>query len=276
MIRITPLFIGLLSLSKYTSSQTQKYKCSKKAPFKPEDIFEWANCDWTMSHPQECTEKTPKKLMKCRIVCEDVEIKPEPLKSCELKKLDLVFLVDGSGSVKTDNFELTKSFMRRVVSGLDYDENASHVSIVQFSDREELELLNSYSREVVDKTIDQMEYHDGTQTYTGAAIEFIDEVIFEHFSRSDAVQVMILLTDGIAHDAIETGIDKLENRGVVSIAVGVSGYDIEQLKKIASEESLILEASDFIELQDNSEFLTETLCSDELAKFMNRNETLVN
>ena len=125
-----------------------------------------------MSHPQDCREAHSHKLMRCRIVCEDVDddvvIPIVPVivpNTCVAKKLDLVFVVDGSGSVQAANFELQKTFIHDVLDELDYGVDASRVSIVQFSDREELEILNSASKAAVDDTVNNLVYHDGQATY---------------------------------------------------------------------------------------------------------------
>jgi len=106
--------------------------------------------------------------------------------------------------------------------------------------------------------------------YTGAALEFTNYQIFRVASRADAVQVRILLTDGTSHDAIEAPVEQLKNRGVVSIAVGVGAYDINQLRTIASREELILEAVDFASLGDVTEMLTQLVCDDGLVSLENR------
>ena len=106
--------------------------------------------------------------------------------------------------------------------------------------------------------------------YTGAALEFTNDQVFRVASRADAVQVMILLTDGTSHDAIEAPVEQLKNRGVVSIAVGVGAYDINQLRTIASREELILEAVDFASLGDVTEMLTQLVCDDGLVSLENR------
>ena len=82
-----------------------------------------------------------------------------------------MFVVDGSGSVQAANFELQKTFIHDVLDELDYGVDASRVSIVQFSDREELEILNSASKAAVDDTVDNLVYHDGQATYRVVLLE---------------------------------------------------------------------------------------------------------
>ena len=78
------------------------------------------------------------------------------------------------------------------------------------------------------------------------------------------------ITEKFITEKFEAPVEQLKNRGVVSIAVGVGAYDINQLRTIASREELILEAVDFASLGDVTEMLTQLVCDDGLVGLENR------
>merc|ERR1712179_61548 len=64
---------ALVVLSSVTEATHPHYGCAKKAPFKSDDFFDWANCEWDMEHPQLCEEGKDKRMMTCQITCEEVD-----------------------------------------------------------------------------------------------------------------------------------------------------------------------------------------------------------
>ena len=60
------------------------FQCAAQAPFKANDWFEWANCEWTMEHPQKCKEGKPQRMMTCQVVCCEAE-PAKPAKSYVMK-----------------------------------------------------------------------------------------------------------------------------------------------------------------------------------------------
>merc|ERR1712071_226807 len=64
---------GLVVLSSVAEATHPHYGCAKKAPFKSDEFFDWANCEWDMEHPQLCKEGKDKKMMTCQITCEEVD-----------------------------------------------------------------------------------------------------------------------------------------------------------------------------------------------------------
>ena len=48
-------------------------------------------------------------------------------------KMDLVFLLDGSGSVGSSNFQRTTDFVQRIIEGFEVGHNASQFGLIVFS-----------------------------------------------------------------------------------------------------------------------------------------------
>ena len=53
--------------------------------------------------------------------------------ACSGAATDVVFLIDGSKSVRPENFELVKKWINQIVDKLDVSEAKTHVGLVQYS-----------------------------------------------------------------------------------------------------------------------------------------------
>lgn len=53
--------------------------------------------------------------------------------ACSNSAIDVVFLIDGSKSVRPENFELVKKWINQIIDKLDVSESKAHVGLVQYS-----------------------------------------------------------------------------------------------------------------------------------------------
>jgi len=243
------------------------FQCAEKAPFQVNDWFEWANCEWSMEHPQKCKPNEPQRMMTCQVVCEETEPR-QPAKNktvvqmCELAKIDLTFLIDGSGSVGSSHFDMTKEFLKDVITHLDVSVDSTHVNIIQYSHYYDAVVLNATSKANLLQTVNDIKFHDGSTTRTGGAISFAAQVVFTpQVSRQNVTHVFVVMTDGKAQDDFATPIAALHAMGIDTIAVGVgSGVDMSELAAIASEPANVHSSPDFASLKKLQEQLTEEIC----------------
>lgn len=56
------------------------------------------------------------------------------------KAVDLLFVLDGSGSVGQKTFDKQKKFVNLVVSRLNISDNATRVAVLQYSDEAKMEI----------------------------------------------------------------------------------------------------------------------------------------
>jgi len=120
---------------------------------------------------------------------------------------DIVFVLDRSGSIGSANFNLTKSFLSRLVSGLDVDGGSTRVGIVAFSTNVSLIFnLGSYSTVAdVQAAISAINYTTGG-TNTARALAYVRTTMLtsEAGDRSNASNVVLVLTDGQSDSAYNT------------------------------------------------------------------------
>lgn len=76
---------------------------------------------------------------------------------------------------------MVKKFLKRLTSEFDIAENASHVGLLQFSDRKsmsyEFALNEMHSNKQVRRAIKRMKYRAGSKTNTGDALRIVDNYV---------------------------------------------------------------------------------------------------
>ena len=123
--------------------------------------------------------------------------------------VDIIFVVDESGSVNATNFEIMKSFLSQLVGGLDIDGGNTRVGLVTYSlsvDTAEAFNLNAYSSVAdVQSAIAALTF-TGRTTYTHLALEYVRTTMLTSATgdRPDVSNAVVVLTDGKSTNASET------------------------------------------------------------------------
>ncbi|XP_038965345.1 cartilage matrix protein isoform X1 [Rattus norvegicus] len=151
---------------------------------------------------------------------------------------DLVFLIDGSKSVRPENFELVKKFINQIVDTLDVSDRLAQVGLVQYSSsiRQEFPLGRFHTKKDIKAAVRNMSYME-KGTMTGAALKYLIDNSFTVSSgaRPGAQKVGIVFTDGRSQDYINDAARKAKDLGFKMFAVGVGNAVEEELREIASE-----------------------------------------
>ncbi|XP_039249145.2 collagen alpha-1(XXI) chain-like [Styela clava] len=201
--------------------------------------------------------------------------------------LDIIFVVDGSGSIGPENFEIVKQWLvSQTVNIYEAFEDAAHVEVLQYSNKDTSgagvsigdsnkfvipfvlgECVNNAS--CFSPRIMNMSYLS-SGTYTYYALRRVMEV---EFSKSPSYitskKAMILVTDGRAHDGffLQSWHDKY-NDTVTAFAIGVGNYILDELQTIANGgtgNDRVFTFHDFSALRNNSShFITALINSTDL------------
>ncbi|XP_028410884.1 contactin-5-like [Dendronephthya gigantea] len=117
---------------------------------------------------------------------------------CGVSKMNLMFLVDGSGSVPLATFEEFKKFMALLVEKFDIGPDTTHVGVLQYSSEPRTGLEFHFSEHqtlaAVKDAISKVKYHYGAYTFGGYAMRLAQQII-NHYDRTDAKNVWVLLMD---------------------------------------------------------------------------------
>ncbi|XP_026068787.1 matrilin-4-like isoform X9 [Carassius auratus] len=188
--------------------------------------------------------------------------------TCRSSNIDLVLLIDGSKSVRPQNFELVKQFVNQVVDQLDVSPKGTRVGLVQYSSRvrTEFPLSMFQTKEEIKKAVMNVEYME-KGTMTGLALKHMVE---NSFSEADGARpaekniprVGLVFTDGRSQDDIQDWAKKAKEAGITMYAVGVGKAVEDELREIASEpvEKHFFYSADFTAISQIAENLKLNVC----------------
>lgn len=152
---------------------------------------------------------------------------------------DIVFLVDGSNYIGSNNFPYVRDFMINVVNQLEVNPERVQIGLMQFAEQPKIEFYLNTARDrqdVVDR-ISQLRLMGGSFLNTGAAMEYALRNMFNVAAgsrqRQGVQQVLVLITGGPAQDEIKIVADKLALGGVLTFAVSSGQADQTVLQSVA-------------------------------------------
>jgi len=188
------------------------------------------------------------------------------------KDFDLTFLIDGSGSIRqagAGNFDLMKTFIKRVIDGFNVGFDNTHVGAIIYSSSSYVKpvfgLGTYFNKKNIDKAIDDMQYPSGG-TSTGKALEKARTQLYTPAQdREDKPNVCIVITDGKADDSVEQPANELRTLKEATIfAIGVGkNYDKAELTKMAGNTRNVYTA-DFNDLENVIEQIKLSACQGSL------------
>ncbi|XP_070690879.1 collagen alpha-6(VI) chain-like [Pempheris klunzingeri] len=180
---------------------------------------------------------------------------------------DIVFLVDGSSSIGSDNFQEVRQFLRSIIDALDIGPDKVRIGLAQYSDEPHKEFL---LKDHMDKNsllaeVDTFPYRTGG-TETGKAIDFILTQYFTKKAGSRASQrvpqIVVVITDGDSTDDVVAPAQRLRQQGVIVFGVGVGEVNLKQLESVANRppERFLFTIGSFQALQMLTKGLLQTVC----------------
>ncbi|XP_029820450.1 cartilage matrix protein [Manacus vitellinus] len=202
--------------------------------------------------------------------------------------LDLVFLIDGSKSVRPENFELVKKFINQIVDSLEVSDKQAQVGLVQYSSsvRQEFPLGQFKNKKDIKAAVKKMSYME-KGTMTGQALKYLVDSSFASINgaRPGVPKVGIVFTDGRSQDYITDAAKKAKDSGFRMFAVGVGNAVEDELREIASEPVAehYFYTADFRTISKIGKKLQMKICVEEdpcecksIVKFQTKVEDLIN
>ncbi|XP_069751394.1 LOW QUALITY PROTEIN: cartilage matrix protein [Narcine bancroftii] len=158
--------------------------------------------------------------------------------TCSSGAVDVGFIIDGSKSVRPENFELVKKFINQIVDSLDVGDQKARVALIQYSSsvRTEFPLNKFKTKQSIKAAVKKMEYME-RGTMTGLALQHLAEKVFvpSQGARENIPKVGIVFTDGRSQDYINNYAQKIKDQGIKMLAIGVGNALEEELRTIASD-----------------------------------------
>ncbi|XP_062393820.1 matrilin-2-like [Sardina pilchardus] len=179
--------------------------------------------------------------------------------------MDLVFVIDGSKSLGTANFERVKRWVNDIVEALAVSRGGTRVGLIQYSTkvRTEFTLAQHDRTQAIQQAVSSMQYM-GRGSMTGSALRHMFERSFStaEGGRHGVPHVSIVFTDGRSQDDVSGWATKAKQAGVRIYAVGVGKAIEDELREIASEpdEKHLYYAEDLNRMGDITDKLKAEIC----------------
>ncbi|ELW66315.1 Integrin alpha-D [Tupaia chinensis] len=150
---------------------------------------------------------------------------PAALPECPVQEMDIVFLIDGSGSIDQSDFNRMKDFVRAVMG--QFKGTDTLFSLMQYSNLLETHFTFTKFRtsSSPQSLVDPVVQHKGL-TFTATGILRVVKELFhsKNGARKSAKKILIVITDGQKYkDPLEYSdvIPQAERAGVIRYAIGV-------------------------------------------------------
>ncbi|XP_053183672.1 collagen alpha-6(VI) chain-like [Scomber japonicus] len=184
----------------------------------------------------------------------------------EVNKVDIVFIVDESGSIGQANFELVRDFLHSIVSSLDVSQTTVRVGIVTYNDNPTAQAyLDTFNDKNDTRQFIKILPYTGGGTNTGKALNFTRDEIFNETkgSRKDVQKVAVVITDGESQDNVSEAAVRLRRKGITVFAVGIKNASKTELEQIASypPHKHVFTVDSFTELKPMKTILQKILCN---------------
>ena len=163
-------------------------------------------------------------------------------------------MIDTSGSIGDDNFELIRQFTANVTTELINESPSSAIGVILFSVTAALQFdLRAYtSLNSLLSAIEQLPYSSGRRTNTHEALELLLSTAQngDLRLRNNSLHSVIVITDGRSTDPSATisAANKLHTSNIILFdvySVGVGGANLTELNRIASSPEFVFFTSSF-------------------------------
>jgi len=184
--------------------------------------------------------------------------------------LDLVFVLDSSGSITATRFEIVKRMVISVVNELEVGMNKTRIGLIYWSNNAYVAFkMNDYGqvKQDVVEAIRRVPYR-GNWTHTQAALQLVYSTTFQpqHGDRDGVENVAIVISDGNSNvfqqlTSVQAAVCR--QNGIRMVAIGLGDMvNVAELSMIASrplEVNMFIHPS-FDELENITASLLQTTC----------------
>lgn len=199
-------------------------------------------------------------LLFCCLLMVGIALPQEQSRAQEGCSVDLMLVLDGSGSIQPGDFETMKDFVYELANSFTVGPSDANIGIIQFSNTAELYLPLSSDGDRVNASIENMTQF-GDRTNIAAAIDLAQEQFVTR--RENIPRVIIVLTDGLhnmdGNPIASADIARAQGTSILGIAVG--SVDITELIDISGGAGNVITVGSFDGLDVILDILLNNTCA---------------
>ena len=166
---------------------------------------------------------------------------------CHVSNLDLIFVLDSSGSVGYNNFQLIKALTYNITNSFEVNPDHIHVGVITYATYTYIRFyLNTYdTKSQVLQAISNLPYTAGG-TYTHTALNAMRTIMFTESkgarpASQGVPRIAIVVTDGAStsRSSTLTAAAAMHTAGIIAYSVGIASALEEELQAIATKPSYV-------------------------------------
>ncbi|XP_067857054.1 collagen alpha-6(VI) chain-like [Heptranchias perlo] len=192
-----------------------------------------------------------------------------PFEECKrIEVADIVFVMDGSDSISTSQFDSMKHFMMAVVNRSEVDRDYVRFGAIVYgsSPRTMFQLDKFTSKAEIRGAVLGLRKETRGSRYTAKALKHAKELLAAEKGgrrKTNVPRFIILITDGPATDSkgIPAIAKAIRDGGAEVFAIGVAGANKQELVAITGSEEKYHDAPDFGVLKSLSRIISQSLCN---------------
>ena len=191
-----------------------------------------------------------------------------PLLGClKTEEADIYFLIDESGSITENEFQMMKKFILELMFMFHIGPKQVRVGLVKFSSKPKLEfnLLETKDRASLDAAVQKV-YLDGGGTKIGLALDRMQSLFQEAVAsrpNPDIPRILIVITDGVSEDNPKPPAQELREQGIIIYTIGVKDANKQQLELISGDPKNTFTVNNFDALFSIKDVIVQKMCSKE-------------
>ncbi|KAK3576976.1 hypothetical protein CHS0354_005979 [Potamilus streckersoni] len=191
--------------------------------------------------------------------------------TCTLDPVDVVFVLDSTGSIGSAGFQNELDFVQEFTNLVKIGRDAFHIGVVQFGHNTlkattEFDLNRYSDKSSIISAVQRIIFQSGGIDYIDACLQ-LAKYVLDQTSRSNSVKYVVLLTDGGSRDESATlviaGILKASYTSLrlYVIGIGISAPTL-HLQQVASDPSFFLHVNQPANLVSFVNSAVSTTCKD--------------
>ena len=182
--------------------------------------------------------------------------------------LDLIFLLDASGSVRKHNYLKEKEFIKIVASRYELG-TTSQAAVIPFSYQASIAVPLGSTKTALSfaSAVDNIPYDAGS-TRIDLALRLAYDEYFASEDSNDTQKLVILLTDGkqthsSSYIPISDTVKLLRSKAARIFAVTIgNNIDMSSMRAVTEEDDHIFQAAEFNDLVAKADLISKTSCVD--------------
>uniref|UniRef100_A0A3B3U5J3 VWFA domain-containing protein n=1 Tax=Poecilia latipinna TaxID=48699 RepID=A0A3B3U5J3_9TELE len=177
---------------------------------------------------------------------------------------DVVFIIDESGGIGNNNFQLIQSFVQSLIGSLNVNQTGVRVGIVTYNEAPKAHAyLDSFQDQTEAQQFIKLLPYRGGGSNTGAALRFTLESVFKGRGRREDVQkVAIVVTDSKSQDSVKEAVAELHWFPVRVFAIGVNEKtpDLYDMASYPTNRH-VFAVDNFMQLKPLRKVMQKSICS---------------